>query len=199
MAIRQFYCSTTGEYPNFVAFAAACINEVYGAGHATYNTTSKTVTITNCFGRTSETITTQYGSETQFSRYPISIGIDAEKNFMIFIAANYHTTMHAITDRIQFILYDEGTNHMKLDYSNYTGLPFNVPTNGTFQYSNVSIKVANAPEPAKVYLTRLIIGNAAIAVECQTSSYALPIGARLRSTDNHVYVALGEDIFYKES
>ena len=195
MALRHFYCDQTGEYATFSAFIVYAINEVYGSGHAAYS--GNNITITNCFGRVSETITLMYGTTQAFSNYPLSIGIDADKNFLIAIVAKYHTGTHYILDRIPCILYDDDDIHRTLDITNCTLDPFLLPnTSANFSYTNIIPKNLSFPEPSKIYLTRIMIGNTALSPEVQVSNYSFNIGAQIEASDGSNFFAIGEDILY---
>ena len=176
---------------------ANCINEYYGTSKATY--ASGTVKINNCLGFTTETTLTPQYATTQVSSAQVSLAIDEDKKFLIVVAGNQRTQTY-VANRILICIFKQDNNNMAIfdnNQNNYKYSPFFIP-NTSLSYANILAIENTWTAPSKVYLTKVLIGQAVLPDWLYTANFYAVMGQIITSSDAvNTYTCLGDNIFLK--
>ena len=181
----------------FGEWIAECINDYFGATKATYSSSS--FSINGCLGITSATSLTFQYMDYDLSSIGLSVlAIDSTKNFlMVLIPAQTNVTN--LTNRIILCIYKDYSNNVVIwDYSRYTQAPFNISSDSMY-YSNIIYSESTWTAPDKVYLYKLIIGQAVIPDYMYVSNFKGISGQEINSSDGvNTYICLSDNFFIKK-
>lgn len=192
--MRTYYGNGASVYIG--QWIANCINDYYGTTKATY--ASGAVKVNNCLGFTTETTLTPAYATSQLSSAQISLSIDEDKKFLCVIVGNNRTQGY-ITNRLILCVfeYDNAVYVFDNNQNNYKTAPFNM-NNGSIQYTNVLYIENTWTAPSKVYLTKVLIGQAVLPDWLYTGNFYAIMGQQITSSDGvNTYTCIGDNLFLK--